>query len=85
MFNSYKEEAYVASLYEFLKKEVLFFMKKFFLMVFALIFIATGCYNVDNTKVTENKSPKSGIEEIKIPFFVYTNESDNKYAARLCY
>ncbi|MBE3592341.1 MAG: hypothetical protein IMW84_05615 [Thermoanaerobacter sp.] len=60
-------------------------MKKFFLMVFALIFIATGCYNVDNTKVTENKSPKSGIEEIKIPFFVYTNESDNKYAARLCY
>ena len=60
-------------------------MKKFFLMVFALIFIVTGCYTVDNTKVTENKSPKSGIEEIKIPFLIYTNEPDNKHSAMLAY
>jgi len=60
-------------------------MKKFFLMVFALIFIATGCYTVDNTKVTEKERPKSDIEEIKIPFLIYTNEPDNKYAAMLAY
>jgi len=60
-------------------------MKKFFLMVFALIFIATGCYTVDNAKVTEKESPKSDIEEIKIPFLIYTNEPDNKHSAMLAY